>query len=163
MALFKKDKETGSHTPAPSDPIRPPTAGRPGGGQSVIGRGLKIEGDITGDDELLVEGNVTGKINTTKTVTIGQSGEVNADVHGETVIVLGRVLGNISASQKVMMKPSAKVTGNITCPSFIVNEGAAFEGSIQMESGARKGGGGNPYTLPPQTPKPASDPNRSMG
>lgn len=138
MAFFKKEQTE----EAPVQPVRPRGDGAESGAQrsgpSVIGRNLKITGEITGDEDLLVDGRVEGKVDIGKTLTIGQSGQVNAEIHGETVMVLGRVNGNISAGQRVVLKPSANVTGNIHCVSFIVNEGASFEGNINMTQPERK-------------------------
>lgn len=132
MAIFKKEHE---EMPAPTAARpRSDAAGAPGSRTpSTIGRNLRISGEITGDEDLQVDGTVEGKVNISKTLTIGQTGNIKADVHGETVVVIGRVNGNISATGKVILKPTANVTGNITCASFIVNEGAGFEGNINMK------------------------------
>ncbi len=146
MALFKKEKgdeEAPMATPSYPDKSSSDISSRKGG-QSLVGKGLRIEGEIRGDDELLIEGTVKGKIDTNQTVTIGQTGELHAEVHGQTVIVLGRVNGDIFATQKVLLKPTAKVTGNITSPTFVVNEGAAFEGNIHMEAPGKKIPGATP-------------------
>jgi len=138
MSLFKKEKD-GMMSIEESPPVRmekPKNTeiGRRSSGQSLIGQGLTIEGEIKGDDELMIEGKVSGKINTSKGITVGQTGHVTADVHGDVVTVTGKVSGNITAKKKVILKPTSTVLGDIRCPSFIVNEGAAFEGKIHMEA-----------------------------
>lgn len=104
---------------------------------SVVSRNARFAGALTGDEDVLVDGFLEGEINVTKAVTVGASGEVKASVSGETVTVMGKVLGNITASQKVILKPTAKVVGNISCATFIVNEGASFEGNINMKNQPR--------------------------
>ena len=135
MPLFKKDQPNEG---PPAVPARSrgdgPDAASARSGASLIGKNVKISGEITGDEDLLIEGKVEGKINVSQTLTVGAGGQVTAEVHGDTVIVLGRVNGNVSAAQRVILKPSAMVTGNITCAAFIVNEGASFDGNIIMKN-----------------------------
>jgi len=135
MPLFKKDQ---SNEGPPAAPARARGDGSDAAsvrsGVSLIGKNVKISGEITGDEDLLIEGKVEGKVNVSQTLTIGAGGQVTAEVHGDTVIVLGRVNGNVSAAQRVILKPSAMVTGNITCAAFIVNEGASFDGNIIMKN-----------------------------
>ncbi len=135
MPLFKKDQPNEGPPAAPAR-VRGegPDAASVRSGASLIGKNVKISGEITGDEDLLIEGKVEGKINVSQTLTIGAGGQVTAEVHGDTVIVLGRVNGNVSAAQRVILKPSAMVTGNITCAAFIVNEGASFDGNIIMKN-----------------------------
>ncbi|MBP7867419.1 MAG: polymer-forming cytoskeletal protein [Acidobacteria bacterium] len=149
MALFKKDRSDESvnypmmevENVAPVETRRAAAPGpqSPSGG-SVIGKGLKFVGTITGDEDLTIDGTVEGEIKTSRVVAIGPGGFLKANVHGESVMVLGRVVGNISADQKVVLKPTAKVEGNITCVSFVVNEGASFEGNINMRQAAKNQG-----------------------
>jgi cytoskeletal protein CcmA (bactofilin family) len=132
----------------PEEPRRSP-------GHSTVGRGLEIEGEIRGKDELTVEGKVIGKINVDNAVTVGQTGEVNAEILAEIVTVMGKVKGNITARGKVILKPTSVVVGNITCPSFVVNDGAAFDGNISMDS---KPGGPGPGKTPVRTPETPAPP-----
>jgi cytoskeletal protein CcmA (bactofilin family) len=123
-------------------------------GHSTIGRGLEIEGEIRGKDELTVEGKVIGKINVDNAVTIGQTGDVNAEILAEIVTVMGKVKGDITARGKVILKPTSVVVGNITCPSFVVNDGAAFDGNISMESKSHGAGPGRVLAKAPETTPP---------
>lgn len=156
MGFLKKDQLP----PAPEVPAarpRPETAETQAqrAVPSAIGRNVRITGEISGDEDLLVEGAVEGKINISKTLTIGQAGQIKAEIHGDTVIVMGRVAGDISAAGKVILKPSANVTGNINCASFIVNEGAGFEGNIHMKTPEKPSS--RPATPPPPKPEVKSE------
>ncbi|MBN2431454.1 MAG: polymer-forming cytoskeletal protein [Acidobacteria bacterium] len=140
-------------------PVRPVATEEPrrSGGHSTIGRGVEIEGEIRGKEELTVEGKVQGKINIDNAVTVGQTGEVNAEILAEVVTVMGKVKGDITARGKVILKPTAVVIGNITCPSFVVNEGAAFDGNISMDSKPAEAPAVRPPGKPPEpTPEPSS-------
>lgn len=146
MALFKKDRSDESvnypvmeiENVAPVENRRASTSSpQAHAGGSVIGKGLKFVGTITGDEDLTVDGTVEGEIKTSRVVAIGPGGFLKANVHGESVMVMGRVTGNISADQRVVLKPTAKVEGNITCVSFVVNEGASFEGNINMRQAGK--------------------------
>jgi cytoskeletal protein CcmA (bactofilin family) len=136
---FKKDKAD-SAEPIPLSIIRPehpqPAQRRSAegvAGSAVISPNLKFQGEITGDEDIVIDGNMDGKIRISRSLTVGNHGLVKGDIHSENVTVMGRVNGNIFAAQKVILKPTAKVTGNISCASFIVNEGAGFEGNINMK------------------------------
>jgi|GEM_PF-679980 len=164
MALFKKDRngESQPEENIMNRPVRPVTTEEPrrSGGHSTIGRGVEIEGEIRGREELTVEGKVKGKINIDNTVTVGQTGEVNAEILAEVVTVMGKVTGDITARAKVVLKPTAVVIGNITCPSFVVNEGAAFDGNITMDSQpAGSAGAKLPGKQPEAAPSPSPTPD----
>jgi cytoskeletal protein CcmA (bactofilin family) len=98
-----------------------------------IGKSISIKGDLTGEEDVLVEGRVEGKINLPNNeLTIGANGKVDADVHAKTVLVIGRVAGNVSASERVEIQASGIVEGDVRGPRLVVQEGAQLNGSIQM-------------------------------
>lgn len=140
MALFKKDSSETAHPTSlnPGSDIAP-ASGRATAqsASSSLGPTLRMTGEISGEEDISIHGTLEGKIRTTKTVTIGETGSIKAEIHGGTVVVMGTVQGNITATEKVLLRPTARVTGNITCASFTVNEGASFEGNINMKQGGR--------------------------
>ncbi len=106
--------------------------------QVMIGTTIKIKGEVTGDENLLVEGNVEGSINLSEfDLTIGQSGNVTAEVRAKTVKVDGQVTGDIHASQNVLVTKSARMVGNIKAPRVSLEDGADFKGSIDMHAGEK--------------------------
>ncbi len=154
MAFFKKEQIEEDQSPAAPRPrTEAAETAAPRGEGSLIGKNIKIVGEVTGNSDLTVDGRVEGKIRISKMLTIGPAGDVVAEIHGENVVVIGRVNGNVSADQKVILKPTAMVTGNISCQSFIVNEGASFEGNIQMKQAEKKA---EPLS-PPSSPAPGKD------
>jgi cytoskeletal protein CcmA (bactofilin family) len=103
---------------------------------AIIGPGIHIIGEVTGEDNILIEGKVEGKIDLTDNeVTVGNSGRVNADVIAKTVKVAGQVRGDISGKEKVVISQSGNVRGNIIAPRVTLEDGAKFKGSIDMDPG----------------------------
>jgi cytoskeletal protein CcmA (bactofilin family) len=144
--VWKKTDEYPSHPePAPAPrPAAPPSpearrADRP---VAVIGPSIFIKGDLSGDEDLVIEGRVEGKIDLKQhNVTIGKNGRVHADVLGNTVVVEGEVDGNLFASQQAVLRQSGAVRGNITAPRVMLEDGSRFRGSIDMEAAPAKPAG----------------------
>lgn len=101
-----------------------------------IGKSVVIKGELSGSEDLTIEGQVEGKIELKENVlTIGTNGKIKAQVFAKTVIVLGEVVGNISASEKVDIRDNGSVDGDITSPKVAIAEGAHFRGAIDMNRG----------------------------
>jgi cytoskeletal protein CcmA (bactofilin family) len=99
-----------------------------------IGKSVVIKGELNGSEDLTVEGFVEGKIELKQHVlTIGPNGRIKAEVFAKAVIVLGEVVGNITASEKVDIRDNGKVDGNIVAPRVAIAEGAHFRGSVDMQ------------------------------
>jgi len=98
-----------------------------------IGKSISIKGDLTGNEDLVIEGQVEGKIELPNNeLTIGAEGRVSADVHAKCVIVVGRVSGNVSAGDRVEVQGDGFVNGDVKAPRLIVQEGAVVNGNIEM-------------------------------
>lgn len=101
-----------------------------------IGKSVVIKGELSGSEDLTIEGQVEGKIELHDNVlTIGTNGKIKAEVFAKTVIVLGEVSGNITASEKVDIRDNGSVDGDITSPKVAIAEGAHFRGAIDMNRG----------------------------
>lgn len=106
------------------------------GKMAVIGPGIHINGDISGDENLLVEGQVNGKILLgSNHVEIGQSGKVKADITAKVIKIAGEVRGDLNGSEKVVISRTGNVHGNIIAPRMTLEDGAIFKGSIDMDPG----------------------------
>lgn len=105
------------------------------GTPGVIGRGIRIKGDLSGEGDLAIEGQVEGRIQLRDHLTIEPGGEVHADLDVGQVTILGKASGHIRASHKVELKSSSAVEGEIRSPSVVIEEGATFKGTIQMDVG----------------------------
>ncbi|MFQ5961930.1 MAG: polymer-forming cytoskeletal protein [Candidatus Methylomirabilales bacterium] len=100
----------------------------------MVGKGLVLRGELTGDGDLHVQGHVEGKINVAGTVVILEGSSVQADIAATEIIVAGVVRGNITASSKVELSPTGYLVGDIRSQALIVREGAALNGRISMEA-----------------------------
>jgi len=103
---------------------------------SVLGPTLKFKGELTADEDLLIQGRIEGSIKHTSSLTIGESGHVKANVNAEYIAVEGRVDGDLNGGKSVKVRESAKITGNIVSPKVSLVEGATFNGKIDMDGGA---------------------------
>jgi len=125
-------------TPASSTPVQPPVvaapSGRPSPSPVPIGKSLVMKGELSGSEDLAVEGTVEGTIELRNNVlTIGPSGRIKAQIFAKTVIVLGTVNGNITASDRVDIRDAGSVDGNIVSPRVAIADGAHFRGSVDMQ------------------------------
>ena len=100
---------------------------------TVLGPTLEIEGEIEGDENLVIQGRVQGKIISHKSLTVDNSGNVEAAVKTHSMIVSGRLSGNVDASEKVEIRKEGKMIGDIKAPRIVIADGAKFKGSIEMD------------------------------
>jgi cytoskeletal protein CcmA (bactofilin family) len=107
-----------------------------------IGKSVVIKGELSGSEDLTIEGQVEGKIELRQNVlTIGPNGKIKAQVFAKSVIVLGEVVGNVTASEKVDIRDNGSVDGDLVSPRVAIAEGAHFRGSIDMQRGQGGKGG----------------------
>jgi len=118
-----------------------------------IGKSVVIKGELNGSEDLTIEGHVEGTIQLRDHVlTIGPNGRIKAQVFAKSVIVLGEVTGNVTASEKVDIRDNGSVDGDIISPRVAIAEGAHFRGSVDMQ---RKGGAVVPQGAKPAQAQPA--------
>jgi cytoskeletal protein CcmA (bactofilin family) len=99
----------------------------------IIGRGIVIRGSLTGGGDLVIEGRVEGQIALKNHLTIEGTGRVQADIRAEELTINGEASGNIDASSRVAINTSARVAGDIKAPRVVIEDGAVFNGSIEMD------------------------------
>jgi cytoskeletal protein CcmA (bactofilin family) len=105
-----------------------------------IGKSVVIKGELNGSEDLTIEGHVDGKIELREHVlTIGPNGKIKAQVFAKAVVVLGEVTGNVTATEKVDIRDSGSVDGDIVAPRVAIAEGAHFRGSVDMQRAGRAG------------------------
>ena len=106
-----------------------------------IGKSVVIKGELNGSEDLTIEGHVEGKIELRQNVlTIGPNGRIKAQVFAKSVVILGEVTGNVTASEKVDLRDNGSVDGDIAAPRVAIAEGAHFRGSIDMQRAGAKPG-----------------------
>jgi cytoskeletal protein CcmA (bactofilin family) len=148
---WKKRDDPPAHHPEPSPaapprPAAPAPAPAPVAGPSsshepprrtdraTIGPSIFIKGDLSGEEDLVIEGRVEGKVDLKQNnVTIGKNGKVKADVFGRVVTIEGEVTGNVYAREQAILRQSGAIQGNIQAPRVILEDGSRFKGSIDME------------------------------
>jgi cytoskeletal protein CcmA (bactofilin family) len=163
--MWKRDEAVRPASGQPAAAPQPPQAGtapahspRPEASHSIerdnvnIGKSVVIKGELNGSEDLTIEGQVEGTIQLREHVlTIGPNGKIKAQVFAKSVIVLGEVTGNVSATEKVDIRDKGSVDGDIISPRVAIAEGAHFRGSVDMQRKAAA----VPAPAPAQAAKPA--------
>ncbi len=153
MALFGRESEkAGKPEQAPTRPTGPvemgtsdrATATRPvapapsAEGRAYLDKGSKVSGKLSFDGPARIDGQVDGEIVSKDNLVIGDSAVVTAQIKAASVTVAGKVSGDITAAQRIEIRPAARVIGNLAAPMLVIHEGALFEGHCSMQSeGAR--------------------------
>jgi len=148
-----KPNQTGSTPPAPPEPTRPPVPAptifessvpRPiapaaaspvlaSGEQATIGKSLVVKGEVSGSESLYIDGKVEGTINLPgNRVTVGRNGQVAANIIAREVVVLGKVRGNVHASDRVDIRSEGSLTGDVAAARISIEDGAYFKGGIDI-------------------------------
>lgn len=100
---------------------------------TVIGQGITIEGEVTGDDDVVVHGIIRGKLSCQDTVVIEATATVEANVSGSSVVVAGSVTGDVSAADRVDLQPGGRLIGDVKAARLTIADGASFKGSVDMD------------------------------
>ena len=101
---------------------------------ATIGASITIRGDLGGEEDLLIQGRVEGKIDLKQhKVTIGKDGHIKADIYAKTVVIEGEVNGNMFSDEQLIIRKSGRVRGNIVSPRVTLEDGAKLKGSIDMD------------------------------
>ncbi len=137
-------------TPAPTNPPQPPISAAPtmheptpataprnatlnSQEQATIGKSLVIKGEVTGSESLYIDGRVEGSINLPgNRVTVGRNGVVNANVNAREIVVVGKVKGNLLASDRVDIRNEGSLTGDVVAQRISIEDGAFFKGGIDI-------------------------------
>lgn len=99
---------------------------------TIIGPAVKVEGDLRGTGNVLIEGIVSGTLSTDKDVTVGEKAEIKANINAMNASIAGAVHGSINIQGHLIIKSSAKITGDITTKTIAVESGARINGHLQM-------------------------------
>jgi cytoskeletal protein CcmA (bactofilin family) len=116
----------------------PPRGGASSSEKTIIGEHLTIEGTIKADEDMIIEGNVKGTIEIkSHQLTVGSKGKVEADVDADSVVIGGRMIGNVTAKNKVQVMKNADFSGQIKAKRIAVEDGAFVKASIELEKEER--------------------------
>ena len=145
--MWKKSEPEESHSqpipackrsavPAQRNPM-PPSQSKE---HAVIGSTILIKGDLSGDEDLVIDGRVEGSIRFPRhSVTIGKNGTIKADIYGKTITVEGTVEGNLHGEEQLIVRHSGTVHGNIVAPRVALEDGSNFKGNIDMSPKEKSG------------------------
>ena len=136
--LLEDEENTSVNAPLASRPAQTQAAPRLGSGERTakIGKSIAIRGDLTGEEDIVIEGQVDGKVEFPKSeVTVGKEGRVRAEIRAKAVVVVGHVVGNVNATERIELRGSGIVEGDVRAPRLVVQEGAVLNGQIEMTSG----------------------------
>jgi cytoskeletal protein CcmA (bactofilin family) len=142
---------------APPAPVFETTANRAPapaqGDQATIGKGLFIKGEISGSESLYIDGKVEGSVNLPgNRVTVGRNGQVAASITAREIVVLGKVRGNMTATDRVDIRAEGSLSGDVAAARISIEDGAFFKGGIDIRKPEGKGGA---VVIPPATPEAA--------
>jgi cytoskeletal protein CcmA (bactofilin family) len=100
---------------------------------TIIGSGITIEGELTSEDDVTVQGTVRGKLSAKDGVVVDAGGAVEADIHGGAMSIAGTVTGNLHSTDRVDLQNGARVVGNVKATRITIADGAQFKGSVDMD------------------------------
>ncbi len=159
---------TPASTPEPQRTFQPPQepvlATRPPSAsvstpqeQATLGKSLVIKGEVTGSESLYIDGRVEGSINLPgNRVTVGRNGVVSANISAREIVILGKVRGNMAASDRFDIRSEGSLTGDITAQRVSIEEGAYFKGGIDIRKPGQKVNGETKEEAPVEAAKPVS-------
>jgi cytoskeletal protein CcmA (bactofilin family) len=125
--------------PDPVAPSRPAVSSSSTADQATIGKSLVIKGEVTGSEALYIDGRVEGSINLAgNRVTVGRNGVVSANINAREIVVLGKVRGNLTASDRVDIRSDGSLTGDVVAARISIEDGAFFKGGIDIRKAGQK-------------------------
>jgi cytoskeletal protein CcmA (bactofilin family) len=139
-------------TPAAGEPTAPRPVTTTTSDQATIGKSLVIKGEVSGSESLYIDGRVEGSINLSgNRVTVGRNGVVAANINAREIVVLGKVRGNLTASDRVDIRSDGSLTGDVVAARISIEDGAFFKGGIDIRKAGQKANGED---VKPSTEKP---------
>jgi cytoskeletal protein CcmA (bactofilin family) len=100
---------------------------------TVIGPGLSIEGELTSDEEVVVQGTLRGTLSSADAVSVGPDGVVEADIAAASLSVAGQVTGNVTADERVDIQAGGRLVGDVKASRLTIADGASFKGNVDMD------------------------------
>jgi cytoskeletal protein CcmA (bactofilin family) len=162
--MFKKpDSDLQSPELPASTPVAKANPVEPRRESATIGPSIAIKGDLIGEEDLIIQGKVEGKVDLKQnSVTIGKNGQVKADIYAKVVNVEGEVEGNLYGLEQISIRGTGSVRGNICAPRVSIEDGARFKGGIDMDS--KSGDKGHaPASVEAKTSTPPGQPAARPG
>ena len=153
------NREPARSTPPATPAYEPPRASAPpapamnSADQATIGKSLVVKGEVTGSESLFIDGKIEGSITLPgNRVTVGRNGNVSANVSAREIVVLGKVRGNVTASDRVDIRSEGSLIGDVSAQRISIEDGAYFKGGIDI----RKPNGSEKASTAASTPAPSA-------
>lgn len=122
------EEQSVSPIPAMTSSDQPST-----GGLAIIGFSITVNGDISGEEDLIIQGKIEGTVNLEKNnLVVGKDGQVKADIKAKVITVEGEVIGNLYGNEQIIIKRSGSVDGNISAPRLVIEDGCKIKGAVEM-------------------------------
>ncbi|MBU2494453.1 MAG: polymer-forming cytoskeletal protein [Bacteroidetes bacterium] len=99
---------------------------------SILSRGIKIEGNIFSEGNIRIDGKVTGNVETSSNLTLGEHSDLNGEIKAKNITISGKVEGTLFTSEKLVLESKSLVIGDISCKILVVESGAKFNGNSRM-------------------------------
>ncbi|MCP3986638.1 MAG: polymer-forming cytoskeletal protein [bacterium] len=125
-----RDEDGISEAPAPRAGSSKPEAGL----TAFIDQGSAFEGKLSFKDTVRIDGSFRGQIKSENTLVVGETGEIDANIESQIVIVSGQVIGDVVATRKIVLHKTAEVEGNLESPTVVIEDGASFNGQLTMKA-----------------------------
>lgn len=150
-----KGNEAGASAPAGNQPARPnPRQSGMHGSKNVLSSDVEIKGTLKFANELIIDGKIEGEVNSEGDLTVGENANLNADIKTRSVVVFGKVHGNITVTDRCELKQDSELYGDVTAGKLAIEEGATFMGSSTVGAAAKRAAASaNPGA--PKSPAPA--------
>jgi cytoskeletal protein CcmA (bactofilin family) len=125
-----------SAQPAPAAPShsaqQPNQAPAPASTPTVLGKSMKIIGEISSDEELYLDGDLDGKLHLRNRLTVGPNSKINANIKAQEIVIFGNVKGNVESETRVSLRTGASIVGDIKTSGIVIEDGAYFKGGIDI-------------------------------
>jgi len=136
--MWKKDEDQSPRPVTPTPSVTTPETPRPPSGRAgfaTIGPSIVIRGEVSGDEDLVIQGQVDGSISLGRhAVTVGNGGRVKAGITGRLITIEGAVEGDLTAEEQIVLRGTARVRGDLNAPRVVLEDGASFRGLVDMGS-----------------------------
>ncbi len=125
------NKEEPSAPPSGAAPSRPATSS-PSGSATILGESIRIQGQVTSKEEIILNGELSGQLELDQRLTVGAKGKVEANIKAKEVIIGGSVKGNVDAQERITLRAGANLVGDVKTAGIVIEDGAYFKGGIDI-------------------------------
>jgi len=130
--MWNKDQQSSpSHETTPPSPVISSTTAV-GSAPTIVGSTIRIQGTVTSNEEILVEGELAGELALNQRLTISTKGKVEANIKAREVIIGGSVKGNVEATERITLRVGANLVGDVKTGGIVIEDGAYFKGGIDI-------------------------------